>query len=140
MKEAAEELLKVADAIDKEAAEVTQFVCDKCNHTATLATINARRQEAAKTAGENVTVSDITVNDKIHCPACDGVMVYAETEESAGYYFDPDQKAAAKVSPEEIKEEKKETPEEQALEEKGEKLHKEPHASIDYDALERYSK
>jgi len=137
MKEAAEELLKVADAIDTEAAEATQFVCNKCNHTATLAQINERRKQAAAEAGDNVTVADITVNDKLECPACDGVMAYNETEASSGFYFDPEKTA---VSKEEIDEEKKETPKEQAEEEGGKKLHKEPHtASIDYDSLERYA-
>jgi hypothetical protein len=137
MKQAAEDLLKVADAIDKEAADVTQFVCDKCNHTATLAVVNARRKEAADAAGSNIAVSPITVNDKIQCPACEGVMAYQETEDSAPYYFDPDKEA---VSKKEIDEEKGETPEEQAEEEGGKKLHKEPHASLDYDSLERYAK
>lgn len=93
MKEAAEELLRIADDIEKDAAEVTQFVCDKCNHTATLASINGKRLELAKTAGEKVTVAEITVNDKVQCPACDGVMAYRETEASAPYYFDPDKTA-----------------------------------------------
>jgi hypothetical protein len=97
LKQAADELLKVADEIEKEAAEVTCFVCDKCNHTATLSTINAKRQETAKTAGENVVVADISVNDKIHCPACDGVMGYRETEASKQYYFEP--KAAEGCAP-----------------------------------------
>lgn len=93
MKEAAEELLRIADDIEKDAAEVTMFVCNKCNHTASLASINGKRQEMAKTAGEKVTVADITINDKVQCPACEGVMAYQETEASAPYYFDPDKKA-----------------------------------------------
>jgi hypothetical protein len=92
MKKAADELLKIADEIEKEAAEVTQFVCDKCSHTASLATINSKRQAAAKEAGENVVVSDITVNDSIKCPACEGVMAYKATEASEAYYFDPRKK------------------------------------------------
>ena len=95
VKKAAEELLKIADDIEKDAAEVTKFVCSSCNHTTNLLGINAKRREAAKTAGDNVTVADITVNDKVKCPACDGVMAYVETESSAPYYFDPE-KAAAK--------------------------------------------
>jgi len=136
MKQAAEELLKVADAIDKEAAEVTKFVCNKCNHTATLGSINARRKEAAEASGAKVTVADITVNDKLQCPACDGQMTYAETEESAGFYFDPE-KTADHKEPESPEDEAKEPPEEEKEEEeKG--LEKE--ASIDYDSLQRYSK
>jgi len=94
LKVAAEELLKIADEIEKDAAEITEFVCNKCNHTATMAAINAKRQEAGKVAGENVVVADITVNDSIQCPACDGVMAYRETEASAQYYFDPEKQAA----------------------------------------------
>ena len=141
MKQAADELLKIADEIEKEAADVTQFVCDKCNHTASLSSINTKRKEAGKTAGENVTVSEITVNDKIQCPACDGVMAYKETEASAPYYYDPD-KNAAEPTPAEVAEEAKETPKEQAKEEKGEELHAEPHTAsepIDYDSLKRYT-
>jgi hypothetical protein len=140
IKQAAEELLKVADAIDKEAAEVTQFVCNKCNHTATLATINARRKQAAEEAGANVTVSDITVNDKIRCAACDGEMAYAETEESAGFYFDPEKTAKDPDAPHD---ESKETPKdetEESLKTQEKERGEGKHASIDYDSLERYSK
>lgn len=139
MNKAAEELLKIADDIEKEAADVTQFVCDKCNHTATLSTINARRKEAAASEGENVVVSDVTVNDKITCPACEGVMAYQETEASAPYYYDPDKEAAH--------DESKETPADEAAESaKTQKKEKEEgteehvkKASIDYDSLKRYT-
>jgi hypothetical protein len=140
MKQAAEDLLKVADAIDKEAAEVTQFVCDKCNHTATLATINARRKEAAEAAGSNVTVSDIAVNDKIKCPACDGVMAYQETEASAPYYFDPDKKAKDPDAPHSEEEETPKEETEESLKTQEKEQEKGKHASIDYDSLERYAK
>jgi hypothetical protein len=130
VKQAAEELLKIADDIEKEASEVTQFVCEKCNHTANLATINARRKEAAEAS--DAIAAEVTVNDRLACPACDGNMSYKETEASAPYYYDPDKEA---VSKKEIEEEKKETPEEQAKEEKGEKLHKEPHTAADYDSI-----
>jgi len=142
LKKQADALLEVASKIEVEAAEATNFVCDKCNHTTTLAKINASRKTAASEIGENVAVSDITVNDKVTCPvpSCEGVLAYQENETSAGYYYDPD-KVAAKPSAEEVKEEAKETPEEQAREEKGEKLHEEPHtASVDYDKLDRYMK
>ena len=160
MKKAADELLKIADEIEKEAAEVSQFVCDKCNHTATLATINGKRHTAAKEAGENVTVSDITVNDSIKCPACDGVMAYKATEASEAYYFDPDKKAAEEKEPEEKKPEEKEPEEKEAKKEKLNPPEGEPHdegaphdektetpaeekaekkASIDYDSLQRYT-
>lgn len=142
LKQAAEDLLKIADEIEVQADSVTQFVCDKCNHTATLAKINEKRKTAAKEAGENVTVGSVTVNDQVACPACDdGVMSYVASEESEKFYIE--EKEAAEVTPEEVAEEKKETPEEQALEEKGEKPHKEPHDKkasepIDYDSLKRY--
>jgi hypothetical protein len=155
MKKAAEELLKIADEIEQEAAAVTQFVCESCNHTASLASINAKRKTAAQEVGENVTVSDITVNDKIQCPACDGVMAYKATEASEAYYFDPDKKAE---ETETVKEEKKEEKEEKEAakhseeketpaQEKAETLKVQEeeraqgkHASIDYDSLKRYTK
>lgn len=115
LKETAKDLLKVADEIEVEAAEVTNFVCDSCNHTATLAKINEKRKQAAEEAGENVTVSPITVNDKIMCPACDeGAMSYQATEESQRFYIEPETKEA----------------EEEEAKEAGE--------SVDYDSLERY--
>jgi hypothetical protein len=152
LKKTAEDLLKIAEDIEMEAAEVTQFVCEKCNHTTTLAKINASRKEAANEIGDNVVVSPITVNEKVTCPACDGVLAYNATEESAPYYFDEkkaeeddkdkeEKEATKEPSQREINEETRETPAEQALEEKGEKLHKEPHAaSIDYDKLDLYLK
>lgn len=97
-KQAAEELLKIADDLERDAAGVTQFVCDSCNHTASLAKINGMRRQAADESaaseGNAIIVADVGVNDKIQCPACDGVMAYRATEASAPYYFDD--KAAAK--------------------------------------------
>ena len=127
LKQAAEELLKVADEIEKQAEEVTQFVCEKCNHTATLATINNARTEAAKEAGENVSVSKISVNDNILCPACGGKMSYTANEESEKFYFDPEKSA---------KEEDAGKKEMKMEEEKG--GCKESKV-IDYDSLKRYS-
>ena len=122
LKKAAEELLKIADDIEKEAEEVTQFVCDKCNHTATLSSINDFRKKAAEKSEDNVTVSEVTVNDTLQCPACEGIMAYAASEASDAYYFDPEKKA---------------TEEEEEEEEEGkEKKASEP---IDYDSLERYT-
>ena len=129
MKQAAEELLKIADEIERDAAEVTEMVCDTCKHTATLAQINTKRVAAAANAkvatGNDVTVTEITVNDKVRCAACDGVMSYVPTEVSEAYYYDPDKKADDDKG-EEKKEEGKE-------EDAGKK------ASIDYDSLKRYS-
>ena len=117
LKNAAEELLKIADDIEKEAEEVTHFVCAGCNHTATLAAINQKRKKAAEGSEDNVIVKDIAVNDTVNCPACDGVMAYKATEASDPYYFDPEQKKASeKAEPE--------------------KTASEP---IDYDSLERYT-
>ena len=121
LKEAAKELLKLADDIEKEASELTQFVCSGCNHTASLSSINGKRSEAAKAAGENVTVSPLTVEDKIHCPACEGIMAYSETEESKSYYIDTEKKA--------------QDADEDADKDKDKKA-SEP---IDYDSLKRYS-
>jgi len=115
LKKAAEELLKIADDIEKEAEEVTQFVCAKCNHTATLASINDFRKKAAEKSEDKVTVSEVTVNDTLQCPACDGIMAYVASEASDAYYFDPEIKAT---------------------EEGEEKKASEP---IDYDSLERYT-
>jgi hypothetical protein len=150
LKQAAEDLLKVAEAMEKQAAEVSNFVCDKCNHTSTLAHINAARKKMASEVGENVTVSDITVNDKIHCPVptCEGVMAYVENEASAGLYYDPE-KVAAK-DPDAPHDESKETPAAEKAEskdtqkdekEEGTEQHDQPKAaSIDYDAIDRYIK
>lgn len=120
MKQAAEELLKIADSIEKEAAEVTEFVCDSCNHTATLASINEKRKEAAEQAGDNVTVSNITVNDTVNCPACDGIMSYRPTEASEEYYIDED-KIAENDDDNDDDDEKKKASE-----------------PVDYDSLQRY--
>lgn len=152
LQKAAEELLRVADMIEKEAAEVTSFVCEKCNHTATLATINNRRHSDAKTAGENVTVSDITVNDKITCLACQGVMAYKETEASAPFYYNPEKKAddAAGECPTDGKPAEKKDEDDDAADvaakvkkDDAEKAEKEAQsktasAPIDYDSLDRY--
>ena len=125
LKEAAEQLLKIADEIEKGAAEVTEFVCSSCNHTATLAKINTKRREAAEQT-ENVTVADVTVNDSIHCPACDdGVMTYRPTEASADFYFDPS-KEAKKADDDKDKDEENGEEEKKASE------------PIDYDSLQRY--
>jgi len=147
LKQATEELLKIADEIEKDAAEVTQFVCAKCNHTATLASINMKRREAAdenaKAMNSKVTVAEVTVNDKVYCPACDGVMAYQETEASAPYYFDPEKQAKAPhdESKETPAQEKAETPEMQQKEkEEGTEQHPvRASTPIDYDSLKRYA-
>lgn len=89
IKIAADRLLKIADQLEKEAAENTFFVCDVCNHTASLADINVKR----KTAGENhrvKRVANVTVNDEVGCVACGGKMSYVPTVESSKYYVESD--------------------------------------------------
>ncbi len=132
LKKQAEDLLAIASEIEKQAAEVTEFVCGTCKHTTTLAKINAARKAVASEIGENVVVSDIAVTDKVHCPApgCEGVLAYVETEASQPYYYDTEKAAA-----EEKKEEEKPA-EEPAKEE--EKPVEAKNASVDYDAIDRY--
>lgn len=125
VKQAAEELLKIADAIENEAQQVTNFVCADCNHTATLATINERRKTAAEEVEEKVVVADITVNDEVGCPACGGTMSYQASEESSKYYIDT-KKAGDDEDDEDEKEEE--------MEEKS--ASDEP---VDYDSIQRYS-
>lgn len=121
LKWASEELLKLADDIDNEAAKVTQFVCANCNHTATLASINEKRQEAAKVADSDVIVASLNVEDKVYCPACEGTMSYKASEESKAYYFDTEKKAEDDDDDDDSTKCKKAS---------------EP---IDYDSLERYT-
>jgi len=89
LKIAEEKLVKIAGAIQKQAAEKTYFICDDCNHTANLAVINQRRKEAAE-ASEAQEVEAITVNDELTCPVpgCSGTMHYAATAESERYYVE----------------------------------------------------
>lgn len=119
MKQAAEELLKIADDLENEAAAVTQFVCEGCNHTATLGTINTKRVEAAQASGQEVMVAKIDVEDVISCPACGGRMSYFPTEESQKYYIN-------------VKAEEEE-------EEDDDKKGKKASTPIDYDSLKRYT-
>lgn len=86
-KTAAQKLLEIADAIDKEAAESSYFVCASCNHTANLATINGRRAKAATEDGVQG-IEAVTVNDVIGCPACQGDMRYVPTDMSERFYVE----------------------------------------------------
>jgi hypothetical protein len=121
-KTAAESLIKIAETLEKEAADNTYFVCSKCNHTATLASINDRRVRTAKERNVK-NVNAVTVNDKVSCPACEGVMTYAPTEDSAKYYVEAAEQPLeiappsetpgtepAPMSPPEEEEPKKKTP------------------------------
>jgi len=119
MKNAAEELLKIADDLENEAAAVTQFVCEGCNHTATLEIINTKRVEAAQNSGQEVVVAKIDVEDVISCPACGGRMSYQPTEESQKYYINV-----------------KADDDDDDDDDKGDKKASTP---IDYDSLKRYS-
>lgn len=87
MKLAAERLFKIADDLEKEAAENTFFVCEGCNHTSSLSDINTRR----KTAGEQhkvKRVANVSVNDTVSCPACGDRMSYVPTDISEKYYVE----------------------------------------------------
>lgn len=87
MKLAAEKLFKIADTLEKEAADNTYFVCDGCNHTSSLADINAKRVMAGKT--NNVKrIASVSVNDKVICPACGDKMAYVPTDMSEKYYVE----------------------------------------------------
>lgn len=123
MKRAAEELLQVADEIEAQADQVTQFVCADCNHTATLDAINSRRKEAAEGAGEDVKVAKVTVNDSVTCLACGGTMSYNPTQASEQFYFDPERQAGEDEDDDD--------------DDGGES--KEASGPIDYDSLKRYT-
>jgi len=119
IKKAADELLRLADEIEKEASEKIFFACNSCDHKVNLATINAKRKEAAdlnsKQAGKQIVIASISVDDKIHCPNCtSGKMAYAPTEESEKYLVEADD---SKKEPEEydsMKEEKEEKEEKES--------------------------
>ena len=102
MKTAAERLLKLADVLEKEAHDKTFFVCDRCNHTAALSTINQRRKEASERLKIEHTAS-VSVNDTLSCPVpgCVGTMTYVATDDSERYYMDEDQ-TPAEVTPPEV--------------------------------------
>jgi len=82
-----ERLMKLANDLEKDASEKTYFVCSGCSHTATLSTINGKRTKMASDLGVTK-VDPVTVNDKIGCPACDGMMSYVPTEESSKFYVE----------------------------------------------------
>lgn len=93
LKVAAENLLKVADLIEKEAEQKTIFACESCNHTVTLAEINATRksfaEKEASDTGKPVHVAKITVNDKVACGSCgEGAMCYEADEVSSKYWVE----------------------------------------------------
>lgn len=124
LKQAAKRLLDIASKMEKKALEETFFVCESCNHTASLVSINRARKEAADKHGiENI--AEITANDSIACKACDGTMLYVPTEESRKYYIEAAEGDDALPPLEEPREEEapREMPEE---EESGEEKPKKP--------------
>jgi hypothetical protein len=86
-KEAAQRLFDIADAIEKQAAKSSFFVCDSCNHTASLESINSLRTKYASENGIE-SVSNVTIDDTISCKACGGDMKYAATEDSEKFFVE----------------------------------------------------
>ena len=86
-KTAADKLLQIADVLEKHAHENAFFVCDMCNHTASLSTINVRRKQAAEKLDMEIG-SPVGIDDKTGCAVagCDGTMKYVETDESSRYF------------------------------------------------------
>jgi hypothetical protein len=136
LKQASDELLKVAAQLDKEASEKTIFVCNTCGHTASLASVNACRVKMAS-SNKIEKVKAVTVEDKISCGAvdCSGVMSYTPTQESERYYVeaaDENPNPLVETPPEEedtetppappVKPEGEETPSEATPPEEGEEL------------------
>jgi type IV secretory pathway VirB10-like protein len=95
-KTAAQKLLDIAGAIDKQASEESFFVCHACNHTASLATINNKRVKVASESGVQ-DVDAVTVNDVIACPACGGDMRYIPTDSSEKYYVESADEPAEEI-------------------------------------------
>jgi hypothetical protein len=93
MKLATERLLKIADDLEREAAENTFFVCDGCNHTASLADINKKRKLASSVFKVKRT-ANVSVNDAVTCVACGGKMSYVPTESSEKFYVESEDTGA----------------------------------------------
>lgn len=89
MKLAAERLFKIAEDLEREAADNTFFVCEGCNHTSSLADINSKRKVAGET-NKVKRIACVGVNDKVSCPACGDKMSYVPTEMSEKYYVEAD--------------------------------------------------
>lgn len=157
IKKASEELLRIADEIEKEASEKIFFACDSCEHNVNLATINAKRKEASEAASDEskkVMVASISVDDSLACPECDGVMRYAATEESEKYiveaaeedYDSKEEPKDDKVEEKAEKKEEKEAAKDEKVEEKEESkedenplMNKAASLGLDLDAVSRYS-
>lgn len=117
LKQAAARILEISSKLEKRASEQTFFVCDSCNHTASLASINKMRKQAADAYGIK-DVEDVTVNDSLECKACGGEMSYVPTEESRKYYVEAAEEGELPPMEEGESEEPKEEPKEE-LEEEG---------------------
>lgn len=87
MKLAAQRLIKIADDLEREAAENTFFVCEGCNHTASLADINKKRKVASSSYKVKRT-ANVTVNDAVTCLACGDKMSYVPTDSSEKFYVE----------------------------------------------------
>ncbi len=148
IKKASEELLRIADEIEKEASEKIFFACDSCEHKANLATIESKRKEASEAVSDDtkkVMVASVSVDDSLACPECDGIMKYAATEESEKYIVEAaEEDYDSKDEPKEEKTEKADKEEKEATEEKVEEdenplMKKAASLGLDLDAISRYS-
>jgi hypothetical protein len=108
LKDTAKRLLKLADQIEREASDNSYFVCDNCNHTASLSEINDRRIKLASEEDPDLEVQAVTVNDRVKCAACEGIMVYVPSDDSERYYV---------TAEDEVEEETEEETEEKTEEE-----------------------
>lgn len=129
VKEAAEKILKLAEEIEKEAQEKSYFVCDACNHTANLSSINNRRKEAASEYGIDK-IEPVTIEDELSCavPGCEGTMKYVATEESERFYVESNEDD--EVGPDRQPQEEDDIEEEDPDEEKKEKTDEESEEEI----------
>lgn len=91
---AAEQLIKLAEELEREAAEHTVFACMSCGHTNTLRTMNEGiRKYASSLPSEEAAKFDvngalISVGDKVKCPACKSAnMQYMATPDSERFYI-----------------------------------------------------
>lgn len=102
-KTAAEMLLKLAQDLEKEAAENTIFACSGCGDSHSMATINnAIAKFAEENPDVNVADSKVTVNDTVSCPNCGHEMEYAPTANSEQYYVPEEDAEEDKPSKQEV--------------------------------------
>lgn len=90
---AAQQLQKIAEDLEREAAEQTVFACLSCGHSTNLQEMNASIRKSAasfsteKLASFNIESALVTVNDQVRCPACKtGTMSYLASAESERFY------------------------------------------------------